>query len=223
MKRKIIYALVLITTLSTNLSFGQRFGIKGGFNLSDMMVKDDDQSFDEDITVKSTFNLGLVSEFELTDNLYLEPGLLFNMKGYNYNTEFSEDGRTFTYHEDLKVNYLEIPINLKFATDTRFAKVYGAVGPYIAFALNGKVKTVTTFDGESVKDNFPVEFGNGGVNDDMVRFDSGLNFGAGVEFGSIQIGASYGLGLSNISPFNDNGYRVKNRVFSISAVIFLID
>ena len=108
----------------------------------------------------------------------------------------------------VNVNYLDVPLNLKFSTDMSGTTVYGIVGPYIGVAISGKQK----FDGDSVD----LDIGSDEDEDDVTRLDFGLSIGAGAEFGAISVGATYGLGLANISPYTDNGTKGKNRVFAIS-------
>jgi hypothetical protein len=61
-----------------------------------------------------------------------------------------------------------------------------------------------------------IDFGS--ETDQMNRLDFGLNFAAGLEIKSVQIGINYGLGLTNLS--NDPDESMKNGVLSFSAVLF---
>ena len=91
------------------------------------------------------------------------------------------------------INYLALPIyglyNFSSMSDGHF---FAGLGPYIAYAINGKYKeddngTTTTTD---------VVFGkNGGVK----RFDFGLNFLVGYDFNKFMIMAGYDLGLVNLN------------------------
>ena len=79
-----------------------------------------------------------------------------------------------------------------------------------------KLKAEFTYGGESDSEEEDVEWGSDEENDDLKRLDFGLTMGAGVEISSIQIGLTYGLGLANISSYNDNGNKINNRVLGIS-------
>ena len=48
------------------------------------------------------------------------------------------------------------------------------------------------------------------------RYDYGIEMGVGLKYQKCQLSLMYKYGLANISPFNDYGYRLQNRVISIS-------
>lgn len=43
-----------------------------------------------------------------------------------------------------------------------------------------------------------------------------LILGAGVGVNSVEVGLTYGLGLANISPDTEDGFRISNRVIAVS-------
>ena len=82
--------------------------------------------------------------------------------------------------------------------------------------LTGQSKTVTTIDGKTEKEKEDVEWGSEKGKSDLKRLDFGLTIGAGVEIDLFQIGLGYNLGLANISPYNDGGMKINNRVIGLS-------
>jgi hypothetical protein len=80
--------------------------------------------------------------------------------------------------------------------------------------LSGKTKYEWEEDGDSGSESEDLEWGDDG---DLKRFDFGLTFGAGMDIKGIEVGLSYALGLANISPETDGGFKIKNNVLSISA------
>jgi hypothetical protein len=202
---KLLCVLVLLT-MATRTS-AQKFAVKAGLNLSKMLLKSDNGNYSSDLKMHPGFHIGATVEIPITDIFSFEPGLLLTTKGYNYKRPGSSD-----YTEKLNLFYFEIPLNAKATFDVEGVKIYGAFGPYLGLGLSGKYKTKTS----GVSDNSTVNWGSDSENDDLKRFDLGINVGAGVEIKSILVGINYGLGLANISSYTDGGNKAKNRVFAIS-------
>lgn len=198
-----LFVVVIALTISTG-SVAQEFGIKAGLNLANMLVKDDDETYSDDLDMKPGFHLGVTAEFPIADMFSFETGLLFSQKGYKF--ELNMFGESWEY--TLTLNYLEIPLQGKLNYDLGGAILYGQLGPYVGIGLTGKFK----FDDEEED----VEWGSDEEEHDFKRLDFGLSVGAGVQISNFTIGASYGLGLMNISPYSDDGYKENNRVIGIS-------
>lgn len=192
-------------------TFAQVLGVKAGLNLSNMLVKDDNNTYSDDHKMKPGFHLGVTAEVPFEEMFSFETGLLFTQKGYKYESSFMGT----TYEGTLNLNYIEIPLNGKITYDMGSAKIYGLLGPYVGFGLSGKYK--------NDDDDSKVEWGSDEDEDDLKRLDFGLNVGAGVEIDALTIGISYGLGLANISPYSDGGYKANNRVIGISVGYKLTD
>lgn len=210
-----ITIVVLVTMLLTDV-YAQKVGVKAGLNLANMLTKDDEETYSDDYDMKPGFHIGATLEFPLSDMISFEPGLMLSTKGFKMSIEGSEMG--ISYENEIKVNlvYLDIPLNLKAGLDVGGAKVYGLVGPYVGIGMTGKMKGEVTVGGETVEDEDDIEWGSDEEKSDLKRLDFGLTVGAGVEVSSFEVGLSYGLGLANISPYTEDGYKVANRVFAIS-------
>lgn len=206
----LVIVFIAFFSFQTN---AQTFGIKGGLNLSNMLDKDDDETYSNDYSLKPGFHVGLTVDIPINDFLSFEPGLLLTTKGLKYEDE--EMGVEL----DSKINlyYLDIPLMLKASHDLGGGlKMFGAVGPYVGFGLSGKIKIEVEFQGDKETDEIDVDWGNDEDEDTFKRLEMGLTFGAGVEINSIVLAISYDLGLSNISTFQDYGSTVKNRVLKFS-------
>ncbi|NJO87941.1 MAG: PorT family protein [Chloroflexia bacterium] len=158
------------------------------------------------------FNVGATVEFPVSDAFAVQSGLILNTKGVKIDA--SQTG--YTYENKMTLTCLDIPINAKYSLDLSGTKLYFAAGPYVSFALKGKYDEKDGPDGDVVSSDGDLEIGNDEEKDDIKRMDFGLNFGAGVEFGAIGVGAQYGLGLSNLVPGGDSDNTMKNRLISIS-------
>jgi len=76
----------------------------------------------------------------------------------------------------------------------------------VGFGLSGKF-TQNNSGGEQ---EYNVTWGRSPLNTTK-RFDYGLNFGAGVELGNLEIGLTYALGLRDIDPEDPDNTVIKNR------------
>jgi hypothetical protein len=210
---KKVFVVLFILSAST-ASFAQKFGVKAGLNLSNVMVKDDDDSYDDENKVKPGFHVGVTGEFPISEKFSFATALLLSTKGFKVKGEEDTGFGIVEYKGSFNLMYLELPLTPKISFDAGSAKIYIAAGPYVAMGLSGKAKVEATFNGSTEKESEDVDWGS---DDDQVkRLDLGLTAGAGLEINKIQIGISYGYGLSNMSNEDTNGYRMKNRVLGIS-------
>lgn len=198
-----LLCVVVLFSMATRTT-AQKFAVKAGLNLSKMLMKDDDDTYMDNVKMQPGFHVGATAEFPINDMFSFEPGLLLSTKG----TRAKESG----YKASINLFYFEVPLNAKATFDVGGVKIYGTFGPYLGLGLSGKYKY--TEDGNT--DTHTVKWGSDSDNDDQKRFDLGLNVGGGVEIKSMLIGLNYGLGLVSISPDTSNGYKEKNRVFAIS-------
>lgn len=210
-----LFVVLIAFTMATNELFAQNFGLKGGLNLSTMLIKDDDTYID-DFKMKPGFNIGATAEFPLAEMISFETGLLLSTKGFKISEEETFMGETIEMEGKMNLLYLDIPLTAKATFDLGGAKIYGVFGPYLGIGLIGKIKSETTYDGETETDEEDIEWGSDEDESDLKRLDFGLTMGAGVEINFIQIGLTYGLGLANISPYTDGGSKINNRVLGLS-------
>lgn len=210
-----LFAVVILLTMATT-SFAQKFGVKGGLNLSNILMKDDEGTYSDDYKMNPGFHIGATAEFSLSEIAAFETGLLLSTKGFKSSEKETFGGETFESKITANLLYLHIPLTAKAYFNVGGAKVYGALGPYIGMGLSGKTKSEETIDGETESEEEDVEWGSDEEQDDIKRLDYGLTAGAGVEINSILIGVSYDFGLANISSNKQGGTKISNRVLGIS-------
>jgi Outer membrane protein beta-barrel domain len=174
------------------------FGIRAGVNFQNLNGRDAADNKLEN-KLKTGFNAGVNAEIPVATDFYVQPGLLFTTKGAKADVG------------DFKTNlsYVELPINLLYKPVLGTSKLLLGFGPYLGYAIGGKVKN----DNSSVDINFGDKVG------EIKRFDAGANFLAGYEFTtnlSFQLNA--GLGLVNINnrANTDKKSRVRNTGFGLS-------
>jgi len=201
---------VLIAFLSFSASSNaQSFGLKGGLNMANIVMSEDGEDFDEDFKYTPGFHFGPVVEIPFSDNFSIEAALLATTKG----AQLSEEEMGFEYSMKLFLLYVDVPVLAKVSFGVGSAKVYAAVGPYVGAGLMGKTKYEASYGGETESETEDIEWGDDG---DLKRLDYGLSAGAGVEFGALQLGVSYGYGLANVSPEEDSEVKVNHRVLGVS-------
>ena len=165
-----------------------KFGVKGGLNISSVHFNSDIIDSDN-IT---GFQIGPMIETTLPlVGVGVDAAILYSQKGWKLKDS----------DENLKSNYLDVPVNLKWKFGLPAVKGYLAAGPYIGFLLGGD----DFLDGllGQVKEK---------------TFSAGLNFGAGVELVShLQVGINYGLGLTDNYSISKYDVGSKNRGWSITA------
>lgn len=205
--------LVVLVSMVSLQSYAQTFGVKAGLSLSNMKIKDNDNTYSNDYKANTGFHIGATVDIPVYKFISFETGILLTTKGYYYEVKSDFSSSKFTNN----LYYLDIPLTAKFSAKlSEKINLYGAFGPYIGFGLSGK-NTITTeiFGIASPEEEADINWGSDD-NDHYKRLDLGLTLGGGVEFKKFQLGFSYDLGLGNISSFTENGTSINNKVFKLS-------
>ncbi len=201
---------ILLIFLSFFSSAFAQFGIRGGLNMANEI-----KSFSsEDIAAGFStgnltgYHLGVVYELmPKKSGMGAEFGLLITQKGCTFTDSASVLDVVKTGYEE--INYLELPVSLRYHLKLGFAGLYGHLGMYAGYAIKGT--TVNETDNTTQDMTF----------ENMVdHIDYGLQFGAGVElFNKVQLGMTYSYGLKNSSigtPINNVTDAIQNKVFSVN-------
>ena len=130
--------------------------------------------------IKMGINAGLTVDFEIFNNFFARPGIMFSMKGARYDN----------YDQVENLNYFELPLLVAYKiniTNNLVADLQ--TGPYLAGGAFGMVKRHEPkyFEYRAFKRY---------NNDEYRRFDIGWNFGVGVILKKhYYFGFGYDLGL----------------------------
>ena len=212
---KKVYLVLLAAVLTAGYAQAQlTFGARAGLNLTNVSVKVGNSSTSGDM--KPGIQLGVVAEYSLNESFVIQPGLLFAQQGTKTEYSYSDRGVSMKGKDKMILNYLQIPVNAQYKVDLGGMKLLLQAGPYLGFAISGKMKGEETFEGRKEKYDQKLEFGSD--NGYYKRFDFGLGIGAGLEFGNIQVGLGYNLGLANIRSSEDN--KVKNSGLALTGTYF---
>jgi len=153
-----------------------RYGIKGGFNASNLYVDDVN-----DENARYGFNVGLYGQILASEAFAIQPELLYTTKGSK--VEYSNIvNQTVKYN----LNYLELPVLAVFKLG-KAAEIH--VGPYGSYLLDANIK----YQGDFVNGTDEIK------KDNLKSYDFGLVGGLGLNFGAVQVGARYNYGLVKIA------------------------
>jgi hypothetical protein len=211
-----LFNVLMIILISGSFAVGQgtSLGILGGVNMQTLNGKDyQGDKLDNDMIVG--YHVGLNLQMPIAPEFYFQPGLMFATKG-----AANTNGGITTTHN---FSYIELPLNLVYKGALGNGFVMVGFGPYLAYALKGKVK----YEGGAAAYTSDVEFKNVVEPGDPLltpyfkAFDAGGNIFAGYETAAgIFFQLDTQLGLVKINPedkrFPDSKSEIKNTGFGLS-------
>ncbi|RYY42362.1 MAG: PorT family protein [Chitinophagaceae bacterium] len=219
---KKLLAAVLICGAATSAN-AQLFYAQGGVNLANITKNGDGDT--EDNNMLTSFNVGVMGRFGLSETIDLESGLLLTGRGSKAETYFN--GGADYVKAKFNPLYVELPVNLIVnIPTTTTTKLFFNAGPYVAVGVGGKSKLETKVGPLTSSSSDDIEFSNDdpftSAQDDaaynkLKRFDFGLNAGVGLDLKSVILKANYGFGLSKInSTESNNSSDDKNKYRTLS-------
>lgn len=201
MKNRLL-SIVLILALSASFAIAQEsgkmsFGILGGVNFQNLNGKlSAGDKLENDMLLG--FHGGVNVQIPIAPEFYFQPGLMFAIKGAK-NTK-TILGSEIT--DEIKLNYIEVPLNLVYKGALGNGFVMLGFGPYVAYGISGK---------EVIAGNsFSYERGV-----DYNAFDAGANIFVGFEMSSgifLQLDTQFGM--LDIDPSENS--TAKNTGFGLS-------
>jgi hypothetical protein len=199
---KYLYALLAIllpVSLCAQISIAPEVGL----NVSNYIVKEKGKHVNT--SVKLGGRIGITAEKQLTNNLYLQPSLLYVTNGYK--------GPFQTGHVIYIVNTIELPIMLqyKFCAPGRSRFFVGA-GPYVSINKDGAMRVVVG----SINSRRDLGLG-ASVIDDIKIPDVGLRVNGGYQFYDgfyAKIHAQ--MGFLNMQPKGDEDNSKRHYNFGVS-------
>ena len=188
--------IILMAFIAVPAKSQLKFGVKGGLNISSVHLNSDILKADN----VTGFQIGPMIETTIAlIGVGLDAAILYSQKGMDVK---SETGTS----TNVKTDYIDVPVNLKWKFGLPIIKGYLAAGPYIGFRVGG--------------DKFWEIPGSVVGQVKAKNFSAGLNFGAGVELIShLQVGINYGLGLTDNYSAEKYDLNAKNRGWSVTAAI----
>ena len=201
MKNKIL-SIALILVLSASFAIAQErtqmsFGILGGVNFQNLNGKlSSGDKLENDMLLG--FHGGVNVQVPIAPEFYFQPGLMFAVKGAKNTTTIF--GSEIT--DEIKLNYIEVPLNLVYKGVLGNGFVMLGFGPYVAYGISGK----QVVQGNSLSYERGVDYN---------AFDAGANIFFGYEMASgifLQLDTQFGM--LDIDP--DENSTAKNTGFGLS-------
>jgi hypothetical protein len=196
----VFYAVLIIAaTASTINAQPFDFGIKAGLNVASIGGEDAG-----DFDSRTGIAIGGFLAYPLSNMFYIQPELLYTMKGATQTQTFGGVEYTGT----LKLNYLEIPVLGKLIipmkNPTMKPMVY--VGPSLAFKISSKLH----LKGGDLDDQDDYE----GIKSTDLGFVVGGGVGFPVGSNTLGVEIRYDFGLTSIDDSGDDA-NIKNNVLML--------
>ena len=189
MNIKKILSAFLLTTLLAVAGTAQaqvlpKIGVKGGLNYSTFNNTDN-------VEYKPGFVGGLFMKIKVPATpMAIQPEVLYAQ----YGAEIDQTDASFS------VNYIQVPVLLKFGFDTPGVRPNVFFGPYVGFNVKSEIKN-----------------NDGSINlDDQAKdTDFGVAVGAGIEVSKFTVGLRYTAGLTDVANDNFND-EAKNGALALT-------
>jgi len=219
----------LLLAIAAHAQTTFRIGPRVGLNMATVHLP---VNYGAPYTSRAGYEAGLTSTIQF-GHFALQPNILFSQKGYGSSGSLISTGTSVTYDEQLRLNYLTVPLNLAFTLGKEGQGLQVFAGPYVSLLLDGHYTrqiyagggylgapaSETEISGK-VK---PANIVSDSDNEYSRHFDAGLQAGLGYRLGGFQLQAAYSLGLRNLATqyrgydgyiYNDLAYY--NRVWQVS-------
>ncbi len=179
------------------------FGAHAGINFQNINGKDfTGDKLSNGLAVG--FNVGFNAEIPLAPEFFFQPGLMYSVKGSNLDVN--------GFKEDVRLGYIELPLNLLYKPVLGNGHLLLGFGPYIAYGITAGKDNVEYKNSIGITDNPTVVY--------IKNFDAGGNLFFGYELAnSLSFQLNTQLGLVNILPdypIQDSDTNFKNTGFGLS-------
>ena len=216
--KKLIGILILVISINQLCAQGVSFGIVASPQYA--WLKSDIKNITTD-GAKMGINFGLNADFFFTENYAISTGLTINHTGgilnYMDTTSFVSNDSVYDFGAETsvkyKLQYLEIPLGLKFKT-----KQLGYFTYYGQFGLTGYVNVAARMDVEDY------DISDAGITEEIALFNLGYHIGGGFEYSlggstAFTVGILYTNGFIDIT--SDDGNKAKDKAILNSMTLKL--
>ena len=184
-----LLAVVAVLCFTGTAAQAEGFLVKGGFNYSNFNP--------DDIGNYSAWFAGIGYQTYSWNGFALQPELIYRVNGAKFSDAAS-----------LRMNYLELPVNVQWGIDLLVAKPYLFVAPFIGCNLANAITPEGYVSNETLRT---------AVN----RIDYGFGAGFGIDIWYLQLTAKYNWmfgPVANWSAFMDSlsGIRINMATFEVS-------
>jgi hypothetical protein len=228
--KKFTYLLLLAIIAGSPLHAQISIGLRGGYTLADMRYEDPTIGYKYNgignPTRLNSWHADLMVDIPVWGGLYLQPVLRYNTVGAQFEQPAAAPAGVFLPSaSELRLHYLQLPLNVVYKIPFSFGKIAIGAGPYAGYGLNGNYDLAIRYNGRVVQNSQQdIRFGDNSniksTNSQLRRWDAGANVMLGVEFNSlIVVGANYSLGLTDVDRSSSS--TLKNSYLGISLGVLL--
>ena len=220
MKKMLLLLTFLLGVFAVNAQV--RFGLKAGYNLTEVKMKTDAYYLRGlDYNKVSGYHAGVMMDVALGEHFALQPGLLYTLRGFDAGGRVPGplDGPVDVSIK-ARYHYLELPVNFLYKYSLGPGKFFAGAGPFLAYAVSGRMKR--SYDKYTYPEEIVVLLDKqrvfNGIDEPrqyLRPFNAGVGFTLGYEFNAgILISGNYNLGLTDVEP--QSGLSQKSRSLGIS-------
>lgn len=199
--KKITLLLVSLFLLSGLAANAQHLVAKLGYNYANV-------SLDKNVSVadikagRSGWQLGVGYQTEPVNGFSFQPEIVYKVSGYKLSDA-----------TDLRLGYIDIPLNVQWGPDLLIARPFLFAGPYVGLKVSNSLKGTINDIPETTREDII-----GGIK----KAEFGLGIGIGVEVFKFQIAGKYNWNFGRIADAGSVDYTTldgKPRTFEISVGI----
>lgn len=223
--------LLLLAVLAGQPLYAQiSIGFRGGYTLADMRYKDPTVGYKYSglgaPTRLSSWHADFVVNIPVRGGLYLQPLIRYNTKGAHFEQTIANPAGVFLPGAtEIRLHYLELPVNIVYKIPLSFGKLAIGAGPYAGYSLGGQYDLAIRYNGKVIQNTSQdISFNDQtkiiSTRTQLRRWDAGANFMVGVEFNNLIIlGANYSQGMTDVDK--SPGSSIKNSYLGLSLGILL--
>ncbi len=152
-----------------------------------MIIEDNDITYSKDFKNRVGYQLGVSIQSESDKIVSFEGGLNIGTRGFDYSESVVFEGINMKVEQKMKLLYLTVPLTAKATVDLGNAKLYAALGPYLALGLQGEVWTKASAGALSEETTEDISWGTDENDNDLMRFDGGVHLGFGLEYKNVEL------------------------------------
>ena len=173
-----------------------KLGLNGGINFSTITASNATKEFNMGKGFLPGMLLGITSEYELDNDLYLITEINYSSKGYS-NNQLAIRVKSYS-------KYLTVPVKIKIYTQNMLGL---EIGPYFSVAIKEYLKNNIT------KTKVYGSIGNNILSeppDTLKPFDFGIQTGLSYSLNNLNLAGMISFGIFNIRPGGGLGSSIRN-------------